>query len=376
MKTSIDMTPSVQIGRLVTICVVAVLTLVGCVDAPKKKTEEVSATLFYPPLPNAPRIQYLTSFSSSKDLVAPVGSFGEFILGDETEDPNGVKKPYGVAMYGHKIFVADTRGNGYAVFDLDKKRYDFVHGSGGGAMLKPINITIDKDGTKYITDTNKDQILVFDARDNFVRAYGVEGQFKPGDTAIVGNKLYVTDLKHHNIQVLDKATGKVLNTIGKVGSKEGDMYFPTNLAVGPNGHLYVSDTGNFRVQEFTQSGKVVRSFGSVGTGLGHFARPKGVALDRKGRVYVVDAAFENVQMLDPDGRLLLFFGEPGANHPAGLDLPTDITLDYASAAYFQRYAEPNFKLEYVILIANQFGRTKVNVFGFGQMAGMDYSDSL
>ena len=36
-------------------------------------------------------------------------------------------------------------------------------------------------------------------------------------------------------------------------------------------------------------------------------------------------------------------------------------------------ADPGFKIEYVILVANQFGRAKLNVFGFGKMAGMDYS---
>ena len=42
-------------------------------------------------------------------------------------------------------------------------------------------------------------------------------------------------------------------------------------------------------------------------------------------------------------------------------------------ALFQKYADPRFKLEYVILVASQYGASKVNAYGFGEMADMDYS---
>ncbi|UCE88360.1 MAG: hypothetical protein JSW10_08345, partial [Pseudomonadota bacterium] len=55
-----------------------------------------------------------------------------------------------------------------------------------------------------------------------------------------------------------------------------------------------------------------------------------------------------------------------------INLPTDITIDYDTVAYFQQFADPNFKLEYVILVTSQFGINKVNVFGHGRMVGMNY----
>jgi hypothetical protein len=90
---------------------------------------------------------------------------------------------------------------------------------------------------------------------------------------------------------------------------------------------------------------------------------------------VVDAAFENVQVFNRLARLLVFFGGPGP-HPDNLNLPTAITIDYDNVALFQKYADPKFKLEYVILVANQFGRNKVNVYGFGKMQGMDYDTGV
>lgn len=344
--------------------------IAGCATAPPKESR---LPVFYPSLPDPPRIQYLKTFSSEVDVTGPRSSFAEFILGKRPER-DIVRKPYGVAIFKGKIYVVDTRGGGYAVLDLEKKDLKFIRGSGGGKMQKPINIRIDRDGTKYITDTEKKQILLFDREDRFVRAYGVAGQFKPGDVAIAEERLYVTDLEHHEIQVLDKNSGKLLFKFGKAGSKEGELFHPTNLAIGPDNHLYVTDTSNFRIQKFTLDGRFIRSFGMIGNAPGKFARPKGIALDREGRIYVVDAAFENIQVFDPEGRLLLFFGEPGAS-PENINLPTAIVIDYENAPLFQRYADPKFRIEYVILVASQFGVNKVNVYGFGKMEGMEYSES-
>jgi DNA-binding beta-propeller fold protein YncE len=344
------------------------LLLAGCASVPPK---EARSPVFYPPLPNPPRIQHLTTFSFASDLGGPPTPFAEFLLGKEQKDRDAVRKPYGVALFGGKLYVADTRGPGYAIFDLEKKKYAFIRGSGSGKMQKPINITIDRDGTKYVTDTGKNQVLAFDREDRFVRAYGVADQLKPGDVAVAGERLYVTDLKDHEIEVLDKHSGKLLFKFGKAGSKEGELFYPTNIALGADNHLYVTNTGNFRIEKFTLDGRVVRTYGTLGVALGQLARPKGVALDREGRIYVVDAAFENVQILDPDGRLLLFFGEPG-DSPENINLPTAVIIDYEHAPLFQKYADPKFKLEYVVVVASQFGVNKINVFGFGKMEGMAY----
>jgi DNA-binding beta-propeller fold protein YncE len=115
----------------------------------------------------------------------------------------------------------------------------------------------------------------------------------------------------------------------------------------------------------------VRVYGKLGDELGNFSRPKGIALDHEGRLYVGDAAFENVQVFDNDGRLLLFFGQPGGRGE-GLNLPAGVTIDYANVDVFKQYADPRFKVEYLILVASQFGPNKVDVFGFGRMSGIEY----
>ncbi len=260
----------------------------------------------------------------------------------------------------------DTRGGGYVVFDFANARSRIVRGSGASRMPKPINITITENGTRYVTDTEREQVLIFDRDDRFVDALGAAGQFRPVDVAVVRNRLYISDILHHKIQVLDEQSGEFLFEFGSNGSNPGELFQPTNLAVGPDDSIYVTDTGNFRVQVFSPDGEFIRVIGQIGTAAGQFARPKGIAIDKNERLYVVDSAFTNVQILDSEGTPLLFFGGPGGR-PGDFNLPTVVKIDYDNVDFFRKYADPKFELEYLVLVASQFGRNKIAVFGYGAM---------
>jgi len=330
-------------------------------------SEADASTLFYPSLPDAPRIQYLTSFKVAGDVrekkKKKSGWLSNLVLGEEDPENNeGPEKPYGVSVNNGQVHVVDTRGGGYAIFDVAGKDYRFILGSGSAVMTKPVNIEVDSEGTKYVTDTQRGQILSFDRDDKFLMTYGKRGEFRPTDVVVDDDRMYVVDILAHRIVVLDKKTGLELNSFGGAGTEDNKFFQPTNIALGPDKHLLISDTGNFRVQKYTRDGEFVQSFGiGVGDAPGNFARPKGIDVDRMGRLYVVDAAFGLVQIFDKDGQLLLYFGEPGSTHGAGLDMPAGIDIDYDSVPYFQQYADPNFKLEYIIAVANQFGRSSVTV---------------
>ncbi len=350
--------------------VVTAALMTGCATTPTPEPQ-AQGTAFYPPLPNPPRIQHLKTITGERDLGAPVSGIAKFVLGDEAKTQQ-LQQPYGVGVYAGKLYVVDSRAGGLAVFDLVQQRFELLNGAPNGRMKRPINITIDSDGTKYVTDTGRDQILVFDRGDRYVDAYGEPNQFKPVATAISGDRLYVTDIQHHEVHVLEKHTGKLLFKFGSAGSKLGELFHPTNIAIGADGDVYVVETSNFRVQRFTADGKPIRIYGDFGNERGNFTRPKGIALDRNGRMYVGDSAFENVQISDGEGRLLLFFGQPGGN-VEGLNLPVGISIDYENVRYFQADADPHFNIEYLIFVVSQFGLNKVDVFGYGKMSGMDYA---
>jgi len=120
------------------------------------------------------------------------------------------------------------------------------------------------------------------------------------------------------------------------------------------------------LQHFSKDGEFIRAIGEIGTAPGKFARPKGIAVDKEDRIYVVDAAFQNVQILAPGGGALMYFGGPG-NDRGSMNLPTVVKIDYDSVSYFEKYAAPGFDIEYLVLVANQFGENKVLVYGFGSL---------
>jgi sugar lactone lactonase YvrE len=352
---------------------VAVAALSACGSAPtvQDKTAEVSGPIFYPPEPGAPRIQWLTSFTGENDFAGKASGFAEFV-GGSRDAPQRLVTIYGVAMFDSKIFAVDSKAATFATFDLIKKKYSTFGGSGGGKLKLPINITIDAEGTKYITDTGRNQVVVYDRDNRFVSAFGDPDQFRPVDTAIVQDKLYVVDILHNEIQVLHKRTGKLLFKFGKMGGESGELLHPTNIAIAPNGDVFVVETSNFRVQRFTPDGKPVRVYGEVGDTSGKFARPKGIAIDREGLMHVADAAFQNVQVFDTNtGKLLLAYGQPEKGD--GMSLPAAVKVDYEHIALFQHYADPKFKIDYLVLVTSQVAPNKIDVFGYGKLAGADYT---
>jgi hypothetical protein len=65
------------------------------------------------------------------------------------------------------------------------------------------------------------------------------------------------------------------------------------------------------VEIFDADGVFLSAIGTAGDGPGHFARPKGIAIDSDGHIWVADEVQCRVQVYDKQGQLLIYFGEPG-----------------------------------------------------------------
>ncbi|HEX2923614.1 MAG TPA: hypothetical protein VHS28_06265 [Chloroflexota bacterium] len=119
-------------------------------------------------------------------------------------------------------------------------------------------MAIGGDGSLYVVDGEAHQLYVLDAKDSIVRSWAVAQSttFDAPHVAIgSAGEVYVTNPAEGTINIYDG----VGNSIGKLGSKgNGDAQFdlPTGIRFDGGGSLWISDTRNHRIQQWTV-GRVV-----------------------------------------------------------------------------------------------------------------------
>lgn len=165
----------------------------------------------------------------------------------------------------------------------------------------------------------------------------------PRDIAIAPDgTIYVADSGNNRILHLDES-GNLLDAWGEYGASDynqgvmapaGTFNEPWGVAVGPDGSVYVADTWNNRIQKFTSDGEFVTLWGEFGAAETryHFWGPRGVAVDEQGRVFVTDTGNKRVVIFDRDGFDLAVFG--GAGMGVGqMDEPVGIEVDDQGRVY-------------------------------------------
>lgn len=99
------------------------------------------------------------------------------------------------------------------------------------------------------------------------------------DVASRGEELLLVDAAGHRIVAWAPGVGMPPRVLGGIGNGVGELFYPTGLAVAPDGHLYVIDSGNRRVQEFDPAGRFAGE-------LPLSSKAVGIASGRAGRLYL------------------------------------------------------------------------------------------
>lgn len=203
-------------------------------------------------------------------------------------------------------------------------------GSGDGQLDEPRGIGLSSDGeTIYVVDSLNARVELFSPDGTFLSAWGGStsasdlqlGLFQPSDTTVFGasdlvvgpnDLVYVADTWNHVVTIVSP-DGLVIRDIGvpgepvdlgddpaAVADQPGVFFGPRAVAV-TDAEIFVTDTGNERIQVFGLDGTFLRAFGGFGTEPGQLVEPVGVAVDDSGTVYVADSGNARISLYSTDG---------------------------------------------------------------------------
>ncbi len=202
------------------------------------------------------------------------------------------------------------------------------------SLGRPLNAAVNSLGEIYVVSRDAAHPLtIWDSDGNFVSSWG-EGTFSDvphGVTIAPDDNVWVVDRNFH-VATEFTPDGKPLRTLGNKlqpsPTWEGKFVhsvpfnMPSNLAIAPDGHLFVSDGyGAHRVHKFSPDGELLLSWGGQGTGPGEFALVHNVWVDSNGRVLICDCENNRIQIFDDEGNYLEQWDMP---NPSGLCIRSDI----------------------------------------------------
>ena len=215
--------------------------------------------------------------------------------GLEIIPPGRLYNPRGLAVRGQRLIIADDKNHRLVVTDFGGRVIRTI-GSGQGARGNqfsfPFGVAIDRQGRVFVADDINQRVLRFGPQPDY----------------------------------------KYKARWGHYGTGPGQLAYPRAIAAGPAGELYVTNTGNDRIDVFDRSGRLLRSWGVSGRGPGQFNAPLGVAADGNGFRAVADSTNGRVEFLNFDGSVATSWGSP-APGPTILRSPVAVAFDAAGDAY-------------------------------------------
>ena len=127
--------------------------------------------------------------------------------------------------------------------------------------------------------------------------------------------MFVSDSGNNRVQKFDP-DGNFMKAWGKFGfawrgAEAGKFDVPWGVATDQQGNLFVSDTSNARIQKFQSDGTPLIKWGRDGSFDGAFFYPRGLAVDFVGNIYVADEGNHRIQKFDSRGNFLLKWGREG-----------------------------------------------------------------
>jgi sugar lactone lactonase YvrE len=220
------------------------------------------------------------------------------------EPVNNLPNPYQTITGWFHLPEGRTMGSTSAV-DIDSKGHIWV---------------AERCGKNSCAGSTLDPVLEFDSDGKLLKSFGSGMFIFPHGICIdKDDNVWITDgqgrdgIGHQAIKF--SPDGKVLMRLGKAGvagKEEGEFIAPNDVAIAPNGDIFVAEghssggrvPTNDRIQKFDKNGKFIMMWGKSGTGPGEFDQPHSLAFDSKGRLFVADRNNNRIQIFDQKGTFI------------------------------------------------------------------------
>lgn len=210
--------------------------------------------------------QYVTVDEDGSVYVSDLGnkriqklsSFGQYITewGSSGKGSGGFHYPAGVAAYNGSIFVVDHDLNRVQKFSDNGTFVDEwgSRGSSKGQFLLPNDIAV-HDGLVYVVDTGNQRVQTFTTNGEFVSILGSSG---------LGKGQFLTPLgidvdSYGDIYIADRGNSKIakFSSNGSLVKSFPFHYYgydfrPVSIAIDPNGDMYVLNSATDRIMHLSQ----------------------------------------------------------------------------------------------------------------------------
>lgn len=183
-------------------------------------------------------------------------------------------------------------------------------GRGRNELKEPADVALTRGGGVAVLDRDREAVVLFASDGRWERTLG--GTRGKGDLALRkpaalavdrDDRLWVVDQGNHRLLVVD-GQGRVLQTLGTLGTADGRFRYPSDVAFDRSGRVYVADTGNERIQVFGADGTFLSSWERrTGGRRDHLEAPVSIAYSDHGRgsLWVLSRGWTRLERFALDG---------------------------------------------------------------------------
>jgi tripartite motif-containing protein 71 len=115
------------------------------------------------------------------------------------------------------------------------------------------------------------------------------------------NAIFLVDRNNHRIVKLDDQ-GNFLSQFGTLGNSEGELCYPTKIALDKNGNIFIVNDYK-EIHKFSNSGEFILKWGK-GIGASNFEFIRGTCFDSTGNIWVCDFLLKQIIQFDTNGNHL------------------------------------------------------------------------